>query len=297
MDAPYISYDRTHSNKHFPSEYVRYCNSSAGNDTGNRQRATSRPPEVQPPSARKARSRTEESAPESSVLMTAVSSSISVETDSVPISRIRFEGEVKADAPSRVVPSSMPAPEPSPASSSAGELPDLRDFIRSRRAALASFMEQGASLKIDGDLLTVTPRSDIYVRYLTDNRNVIGELASELYGRRIKVEMAGGGAAGIAISERLESPNGAAADSSPAEASPADAPGVKALAEGAASEGAPVSSTSAGSLARQTPSDARQKLYADPLVRRIFEEFDARLVELKTTSIRPDASAPSVSKK
>jgi hypothetical protein len=36
------------------------------------------------------------------------------------------------------------------------------------------------------------------------------------------------------------------------------------------------------SASRLTQIDARQKLYADPLVQRIFQEFDARLVELKT---------------
>jgi len=268
-------------------------NSSAGDDTGTRQPATSRASEVQPPSTRRVRSRAEESAPESSVSMTTAPSSTPAEPTSALMRRIRFEGEVKADAPPRVI----PAPEPPPVSSGAGELPDLRDFIRSRRAALAGFMEQGASLEIDGDLLTVTPRSDIYVRYLTDNRNVIGELASELYGRRIKVEMAGAGASRTTISDRLEPQGEAAADSSPAKPTPADAPGVKAFAEGAADEGAPVSSASAASLAGQAQPDARQQLYADPVVQRIFEEFDARLVELKTTSIRPGASVPSVSKK
>jgi DNA polymerase III subunit gamma/tau len=266
--------------------------SSAGDDAGSRLPATSRP-EIQATSTRRVRSRAEESAPETSVSMLAAPSSTPAEPNSAPMRRIRFEGEVKADAPPRV----MPAPEPPPVSTGAAELPDLRDFIRSRRAALAGFMEQGASLKIDGDLLTVTPRSDIYVRYLNDNRNVIGELASELYGRRIKVEMAGVGATGTATSDRLESPGGAAPDSSPAKPAPADAPDVKASAEGAAEKGASVSSASAGSLASQAKSDAKQQLYADPLVQRIFEEFDARLVELKTTSIRPDASAPSVNKK
>jgi DNA polymerase-3 subunit gamma/tau len=266
--------------------------SSAGDDAGSRLPATSRP-EIQATSTRRVRSRAEESAPETSVSMPAAPSSTPAEPNSAPMRRIRFEGEVKTDAPPRV----MPAPEPPLVTSGATELPDLRDFIRSRRAALAGFMEQGASLKIDGDLLTVTPRSDIYVRYLNDNRNVIGELASELYGRRIKVEMTGVGATETAISDRLESPGGAAPDSSPAKPAPADAPDVKASAEGTAEGGAPVSSASDGSLARQAKSDAKQQLYTDPLVQRIFEEFDARLVELKTTSIRPDASAPSVNKK
>jgi putative DNA primase/helicase len=69
----------------------------------------------------------------------------------------------------------------------ARDLPELRDFIRSRRAALFGFMEQGAALELNSDVLKVIPRNDIYVRYLTDNRNVIADLASELYGRPIEV--------------------------------------------------------------------------------------------------------------
>jgi DNA polymerase III subunit gamma/tau len=272
-------------------------NSFPGDDTSSRPPATSRPPEVQPSSTRRMRSSAEESAPEASASMIAVPSSTPAETNLAPVRRIRFEGDVKADAPRRVAPSIVSPAEPPRAPSAGGELPDLREFIRSRRAALAGFMEQGASLRIDGDLLTVTPRSDIYVRYLADNRNVIGELASELYGRRIKVEMAGAGATVTAISDRLESPGGAAADSSPVKPTPVDVPGVKVCSDGAADGGASVPSASAGSLARQNQTDARQKLYADPLVQRIFGEFEARLVELKTTSIRPDASTLSISKK
>ena len=272
-------------------------NSSAADDSGSRLPATSRPPEIQPPSARAVGDPAEKSPRQTSGSTTAVSSSTPVETNSNPVRRIRFGGDVKADAPRRVVPSVVSAPELLRASIGGGELPDLRDFIRSRRAALAGFMEQGASLKIDGDLLTVTPRSDIYVRYLTDNRSLIGELASELYGRGIKVEMAAASATAAAISDRPESPIGAAAQSSPAKSSPLAAPEVDVFAEGAAEEAAPVSSAPAGSLNTQTQPDPRQKLYADPLVQRIFEEFDARLVQLKTTSIRADASAPSGSKK
>ena len=272
-------------------------NSSAADDSGSRLPATSRPPEIQPPSARAVGDPAEKSPRQTSGSTTAVSSSTPVETNSNPVRRIRFEGDVKADAPRRVVPSVVSAPELPRASIGGGELPDLRDFIRSRRAALAGFMEQGASLKIDGDLLTVTPRSDIYVRYLTDNRSLIGELASELYGRGIKVEMAAASATAAAISDRPESPIGAAAQSSPAKSSPLAAPEVDVFAEGAAEGAAPVSSAPAGSLNTQTQPDPRQKLYADPLVQRIFEEFDARLVQLKTTSIRADASAPSGSKK
>jgi DNA polymerase-3 subunit gamma/tau len=268
-------------------------NSTASDDTGSRLPAASRPPEVQPTPTRGRRSPTEESVSGPSA---AVTPPPPAETDSAPVRRIRFEGDVKADAPRRVAPAIAP-PEPAAGSSGGGELPDLRDFIRSRRAALAGFMEQGASLKIDGDLLTVTPRSDIYVRYLTDNRNVIAELASELYGRRIKVEMANAGAAATALTERLQSPEGTAAEPAAAPPTSADARGANVFAQGAADEGAPVSAASTGSVARQTPPDARQKLYADPLVQRIFEEFDARLVEVKTTATQSGALSVSTNKK
>ena len=44
------------------------------------------------------------------------------------------------------------------------DLPELRDFIRSRRAALFGFMEQGAALQLDRDVLRIIPRNDIYER-------------------------------------------------------------------------------------------------------------------------------------
>ena len=112
--------------------------------------------------------------------------------------RLRVEGEVKADAPLR-----HEFQEDSPR-----ELPELRDFIRGRRAALAGFMEQGAGLALDGDLLTVTARNDIYVRYLNDNKLVIAELASEYLGRAIRVELAANGAAKLADAGRATMPLG-----------------------------------------------------------------------------------------
>jgi hypothetical protein len=39
---------------------------------------------------------------------------------------------------------------------------ELRDFIRSKRAALAGFMQAGAELELKEDVLIVTPRVDIY---------------------------------------------------------------------------------------------------------------------------------------
>jgi hypothetical protein len=69
------------------------------------------------------------------------------------------------------------------------ELPELRDFIRARRAALAGFMEQGAGLMLDGDELTVSARNKMYVRYLSDNRETIAALASEHLKRPITVRL------------------------------------------------------------------------------------------------------------
>jgi hypothetical protein len=67
------------------------------------------------------------------------------------------------------------------------DLPELRDFVRSCRAALFGFMEQGAALELDGNVLRVIPRDDIYVRYLNDNRAVIADLATQFYRRPIEV--------------------------------------------------------------------------------------------------------------
>ena len=75
----------------------------------------------------------------------------------------------------------------------APDLPELRDFIRTRRAALAGFMEQGASLALNDDALIVNARNDIYIRYLSDNRATIAELASEFFARPIKIEVSSNG--------------------------------------------------------------------------------------------------------
>lgn len=66
---------------------------------------------------------------------------------------------------------------------------NLRDFIRARRAALAGFLEQGATLTMNSDMVTVIPCNEIYVRYLTDNLRTIADLASEFCGRRIEVTL------------------------------------------------------------------------------------------------------------
>ncbi len=69
------------------------------------------------------------------------------------------------------------------------DLPEFRDYVRSMRAALFGFMEQGAALALDENTLKVTPRTDIYLRYLTDNLNVIGQLATDFYRRPITVTL------------------------------------------------------------------------------------------------------------
>jgi hypothetical protein len=69
-------------------------------------------------------------------------------------------------------------------------LPKLRAYIRTKKAALAGFMELGAELELEDDVLKVIPRSDIYVRYLSDNKAAISTIASEHYRRAITVEIA-----------------------------------------------------------------------------------------------------------
>jgi DNA polymerase-3 subunit gamma/tau len=267
--------------------------STANNNADDRRPAGSQTSGVEPKSARGAGSAAEKASLETSPARHESASSSPVEINSTPARRIRFEGEVKAEAPRRTIPdSSAVASAPVPAG---GELPDLRDFIRSRRAALAGFMEQGASLTLDGDLLRVTPRSDIYVRYLSDNRNVIGELATELFGRRIRIEMAPVSAAMTGPSGRSSSLNQAADSTS--EPAPSPSSGMARPVDGAADTGASQSPSSPQSLADQAATDPRQRLYADPVVQGIFEEFDARLVELKTSSMRSDVSARTIGKK
>ena len=56
-------------------------------------------------------------------------------------------------------------------------------------SCLAGFMEQGAALALDGDLLRSYRANPVYLRYLNDNRASIGELASEFYDREIRVQI------------------------------------------------------------------------------------------------------------
>jgi DNA polymerase-3 subunit gamma/tau len=202
--------------------------------------------------------------------------------------RIPFRGEVKADAPGpkpqtaptlakpstteTIAPAQSPTIETTPpaissASDSTTDLPDLRDFIRSRRAALAGFMEQGAALRMTSDTIIVEPRKDIYQRYLSDNRTAIAELATELYGRKIKVEL--GGLA--ASADPLTVPISPVTTSSPV------------MTNSPVANGPEGSSSAVGPMAESPRSnaDVKQALYADPVARRIFSEFEARLVEVR----------------
>jgi DNA polymerase III subunit gamma/tau len=196
--------------------------------------------------------------------------------------RLRVEGEVKADAPLRS----------ESHDDSARELPELRDFIRGKRAALAGFMEQGAGLILDGDTLTVTARNDIYTRYLNDNKAVIAELASEHLGRAIRVELSANGAANLAAS-RATMPlasNGSAREmpTATAPARPAQ-PSVAEHAPRKPAPSRPVESTrevapaspTIDAMRRAATPEERQAVLADPAVRRVFDTLDARLVDLK----------------
>ncbi|MGB0060230.1 DNA polymerase III subunit gamma/tau [Candidatus Binatus sp.] len=196
--------------------------------------------------------------------------------------RLRVEGEVKADAPLRS----------ESHDDGARELPELRDFIRGRRAALAGFMEQGAGLILDGDTLTVTARNDIYIRYLNDNKAVIAELASEHLGRAIRVELSANGAASPA-SSRATMPlasNGSVRET-PAATAPAR-PAQPIVAESAPGKPPPSrpvesirevapASPPIDAMRRAATPEERQAVLADPAVRRVFDTLDARLVDLK----------------
>jgi DNA polymerase-3 subunit gamma/tau len=202
-----------------------------------------------------------------------------------PARKIRVEGEVKADAPRRREPPAPPRQNPptatAPAAATAPDLPDLREFIRGRRAALAGFMEQGATLHIDGDLLTVAPRNDIYVRYLTDKRNEIADLATEHYGRKIRAEIIVPGAQSPSANE--DSAPAIVAEAAAPPAGPEDS--LSLVANGGSAEAAATAAP-----APPTAAELRQSVYSDPVVRRIFDEFQARLVEVRANG---SAAAPS----
>ena len=233
-----------------------------------------------------------------------------------PTRRLKVEGEVKAEAPARRI---APEPPPQPTEPSARAvaasvggaptgLPDLRDFIRSRRAALYGFMEQGAALDLNGDTLTIVPRKDIYIRYLSDNRGVIADLASELYGRRIRAEITAVDASPAAASPVTTLANASSDAGAPpavlsvtsAESGVEDSRAIGVVANGASAiprdaDQAPAANAdtdasvaaTGNAAATMSQAELKQSVYGDPVVRRIFDEFQARLVE-----VRAQPSAP-----
>ena len=247
-----------------------------------------------------------------------------------PSRRIKVEGEVKAKAPTRSNDASsafQTAPAgpagTAPANASAN-LSELRDFIRGRRAALFGFMEQGAMLELNGDVLTIVPRNDIYIRYLSDNRATIAELASELYGRRIRAEIVEVGAPQPSSSNVTTAANGvdaaAAAPRSTIRTTDHDAAVPAALTDninGARSTGtaidgdaAPVgpqtatapsdadapSASGGGGVSGKSQAELKQSVYGDPVVKRIFDEFQARLVEVREQPVGSFAAGDLVRK-
>ena len=169
------------------------------------------------------------------------------------------------------------------------DLPELRDHIRARRAALAGFMEQGASLALDGDLLRVIPRNDIYIRYLNDNRASIGELASELYGRKLRIE--------VSVPARRRRPRASAEAAGGARRGAHTATGGEGATRSVAPSPPVAQPLNPLSRLRATADSPpplsiatdRQALYADPVVRRIFEELQGRLVEVRERPPAPSA--------
>ena len=212
---------------------------------------------------------------------------------SVGTRHMKVEGEVNATAPVR-------APSPVPASSSirpaaplgAGiaqgsmkpDLPELRDFIRMRRAALAGFMEQGASLALSDDTLTVNARNDIYIRYLSDNRTTIAELAGEFFARPIKVEVSSNGTVVSTATAKTPAAPPSSSNGAPKAPPPELEPKLTIVRDAAnvtpTASAAPVD-TAAKSRAG-SPED-RQAVLQDPEMRRIFDELEARLVEVRVT--------------
>src|SRR5262249_37039734 len=120
-----------------------------------------------------------------------------------------------------------------------------------------------------GDILRMFPRNDIYVRYLADNRGVVAELATEFFGRPVRVE--------IASEDSPISAEPMAASSGGQEvAPPPETTGI--AAEIVRVDPAP--QTSSGSEGPRK--DDRAEIYSDPGMRRIFDAFGARLVEVRT---------------
>ncbi len=225
-------------------------------------------------------------------------------SESLGTRRMKVEGEVNATAPVRAP---SPAPTASPVSRATAplgagiaqgsmkpDLPELRDFIRTRRAALAGFMEQGASLALTDDVLSVNARNDIYIRYLSDNRATIAELAGEFFARPIKVEVSSNGtvvSTAIAkVPAATPSSNGAAKAAAPdistieRAAPPEIEPKLTVVRDAPmASPSVPPAAVEVAPKSRAGGPEDRTAVLQDPEMRRIFDELEARLVEVRIT--------------
>ena len=219
--------------------------------------------------------------------------------------RMKVEGEVNATAPAR-----LPSPAPPPPSSRPTapltanlapgpmkpDLPELRDFIRTRRAALAGFMEQGASLALNDDVLSVNARNDIYIRYLSDNRATIAELAGEFFARPIKVEVSSNGTVVSTATGKAPSTSASPASSNGTPKSPvAEVSNIETAPQReiepkltVVRDSAPIAAVDASPKSRAGGPEDRQAVLQDPEMRRIFDELEARLVEVRVT---PDTEA------
>jgi hypothetical protein len=185
------------------------------------------------------------------------------------------------------------------------DLPELRDFIRTRRAALAGFMEQGAALILTDDVLTVNARNDIYIRYLSDNRATIAELSGEFFGRAIRVEVASGGTVVSTATSKASVSAGAPTNGIAKPAKLAEVENEPKLtvvvdavkADPPASTPIPMPNAEpAAPKSRAGSPEDRQAVLQDPDMRRIFDDLEARLVEVRITAdgeTEPDASRKS----
>ncbi len=214
---------------------------------------------------------------------------------SISARRMKVEGEVNATAPVRTSSAQSQGPSSVGQGSTKPDLPELRDFIRTRRAALAGFMEQGAALSLSDDVLTVNARNDIYIRYLSDNRTTIAELATEFLSRPIRVEVASEGTIVNTATKKVPaatpSSNGAA--KVPPEIEPRLTIVRDASKVAATTTGAPIDTAL---KSRPGGPDERQALLQDPEMRRIFDELEARLVEVRISpEIQGAAGAPKKS--
>jgi DNA polymerase-3 subunit gamma/tau len=194
--------------------------------------------------------------------------------------RLRVDGEVKAEAPRRAESAQTSPPS---AAAAPDDMPELRLHIKSRKAPLAGFMEQSTTLELDGAVLRVRVSKEIYLRYLGDNKNLLAEIASEFYGRRIAVEFADNGSAPRASSSPAQAPSAGSSDPSPREHASASN-GSEVTPAMAAFEAArrTASATAAnGENDRNDREEARKALLADPVMRRVFDEFGGRLVDIR----------------